>query len=131
MGIRRCDSRCHNAKKPRCRCWCGGHFHGAQGAGNRGTLVQAVTDADQALLLKEHGFKEGETKYVQQLELKPKPMETVIITNLVATVENHETLLQRIEQVLAELAGKDWTYDFKVENIQEVNNADKMERAKG
>lgn len=127
MGrVRRCDSRCHNAKKPRCRCWCGGHFHGAQGAGNREALVQAVTEADQALLLQQYGFKEGETKYVQQLE-KPKPLETVIITNLVATVENHETLLQRLEQVLSELAGKDWTYDFKVEDIY----ADKMERETG
>lgn len=118
MGrVRRCGSRCHNAKKPGCRCWCGGHYHGTQGAVNREALVQAVTEADQALLLQQHGFKEGETKYVQQLELKPKPMETVIITNLVATVENHETLLQRIEQVLAELAGKDWTYDFKVEEV--------------
>lgn len=85
MGrIRTCSSRCHNAKKPRCRCWCGGHYHGSQGAGNREALVQAVTDADQALLLQQHGFKEGETKYVQQLQLeKPKPM----ISSLLADEE--------------------------------------------
>lgn len=26
---RRCDARCHNAKQPRCKCICGGRFHGA------------------------------------------------------------------------------------------------------
>ena len=26
---RQCNARCHNAKKPKCRCICGGHFHGA------------------------------------------------------------------------------------------------------
>ena len=25
---RRCDARCHNARKPRCRCICGGVNHG-------------------------------------------------------------------------------------------------------
>jgi len=27
-GKRRCDARCHNAKKPKCRCICGGGNHG-------------------------------------------------------------------------------------------------------
>lgn len=45
-------------------------------------------------------------------------METVIITNLVANVLNHEALLQKIEEVLAELAGKDWNYNFKVEEVE-------------
>lgn len=26
--IRKCDSRCHNAKGKVCKCWCGGAFHG-------------------------------------------------------------------------------------------------------
>ena len=26
--VRRCDSRCHNAKGSRCKCWCGGRYHG-------------------------------------------------------------------------------------------------------
>lgn len=24
----RCDARCHNAKRPKCRCMCGGDLHG-------------------------------------------------------------------------------------------------------
>lgn len=28
-GTRRCDSTCHNAKKPKCSCICGGRYHGA------------------------------------------------------------------------------------------------------
>ena len=27
--VRRCDARCHYAKQPRCKCICGGIFHGA------------------------------------------------------------------------------------------------------
>lgn len=26
--IRRCDSRCHNAKGTQCNCWCNGRYHG-------------------------------------------------------------------------------------------------------
>jgi len=25
----RCDAKCHNAKKPKCRCMCGGSLHGS------------------------------------------------------------------------------------------------------
>jgi len=25
--MRRCDSRCHNAKGTRCQCWCNGRYH--------------------------------------------------------------------------------------------------------
>ena len=29
MGkIKKCDSRCHNAKGKRCKCWCEGRYHG-------------------------------------------------------------------------------------------------------
>lgn len=27
-GQRRCDGTCHNAKKPKCACICGGRYHG-------------------------------------------------------------------------------------------------------
>jgi len=65
MGkVRRCDRRCHNAGRPRCRCWCGGFFHGSTGAANREALAQGVSQVlDQA------GFKEGETAYIEQKEL--------------------------------------------------------------
>ena len=67
MGkVRRCDSRCHNAKGTRCRCWCGGTFHGKDGAGaaNREALASGITEVlDQA------GFKEGETAYIEQKKL--------------------------------------------------------------
>ena len=29
MGTRTCGARCHRAITPKCRCWCGGTFHGA------------------------------------------------------------------------------------------------------
>lgn len=67
MGkVRLCNWRCHRAKKPRCRCWCGGFFHGANGAGaaNRAALSQGITEP-----LEQHGFKEGETAYIEQKEL--------------------------------------------------------------
>ncbi len=45
MSLRhKCDARCHSAKGPprRCRCWCRGLFHGAQGAEARAAFVQAA-----------------------------------------------------------------------------------------
>lgn len=71
MGrVRRCSSRCHRAKGKRCRCFCGGYYHGKDGAGaaNRATLTRA-TELEQKLLLVQHGFKEGETAYIEQREL--------------------------------------------------------------
>ena len=67
MGrVRRCNGRCHTAKHPRCRCWCGGFFHGKNGNGaiNRAALQNGVTE-----LLEQHGFKQGETAYIEQREL--------------------------------------------------------------
>ena len=29
MGKRVCGMRCHTAKRPKCRCWCAGLFHGS------------------------------------------------------------------------------------------------------
>jgi len=65
--VRRCDARCHNAKKPRCRCWCGGFFHGSSGSANRQALINAEMD-----FLVAHGFKQGETAYIEQKPL-PEP----------------------------------------------------------
>jgi len=65
MGkVRRCDKRCHNARRPRCRCWCGGFFHGSAGTANREALAQGVSQ-----VLDRAGFKEGETAYIEQKEL--------------------------------------------------------------
>ncbi len=65
MGkVRRCDKRCHNAKRPRCQCWCGGFFHGSVGAANRQALQEGMTH-----LLEEHGFMDGETAYIEQNKL--------------------------------------------------------------
>jgi len=70
MRRRTCGSRCHNARGTRCKCVCQGFFHGKDGAGaaNRDALTQA-TEAEQKLLLGEHGFKQGETRYILQQEL--------------------------------------------------------------
>jgi hypothetical protein len=69
MGrVRRCDRRCHEAKGTRCRCWCGGFFHGAGGAANRADLKEGVRN-----LIYQPGFKEGETAYIEQKGL-PLPV---------------------------------------------------------
>jgi hypothetical protein len=55
MGkVRRCDDRCHNAKRVKCECWCGGHFHGEQGAAAREQFVAAWNEA-----LREQQDREG------------------------------------------------------------------------
>ena len=70
MGkVRRCDKRCHSARGTRCRCFCGGFFHGSAGAANRAALAQGATE-----LLEEHGFKKGETAYIGQEELPLKDL---------------------------------------------------------
>jgi hypothetical protein len=70
MGrVRRYDRRCHEAHGSRCRCWCGGFFHGSAGAANRAALQEGVTG-----LLEQNGFKPGETAYIEQ---KPLPLEVV------------------------------------------------------
>lgn len=43
----RCDARCHNAKHPKCKCCCGGRFHGAA---RDGTLPQKVEEFGDQLL---------------------------------------------------------------------------------
>jgi hypothetical protein len=65
-SLRRCDNRCHQAKGIRCQCWCGGSLHGASGAVNREALQQAVSEAEKRRLLEKHGFKPGETVYLEQ-----------------------------------------------------------------
>lgn len=64
--IRICGKRCHSAKGTRCKCFCQGFFHGVDGAGraNREALARGMTE-----LLEQHGFKEGETRYIEQLPL--------------------------------------------------------------
>jgi len=69
--VRRCDSRFHHAKGTRYACWCGGHFHGSAGAANRVALAQGVEDR-----LAQHGFKKGETVYIEQKEM-PLEVESV------------------------------------------------------
>lgn len=62
MGrVRRCDSRCHNARGRRCRCWCGGYFHGSAGSANREALVNGLLNLDE-----QAGFRQGETAYIEQ-----------------------------------------------------------------
>ena len=39
-GTRRCDGTCHHAKKPTCRCICGGRYHG------KGDLAQECLTRD-------------------------------------------------------------------------------------
>jgi hypothetical protein len=65
MGkVRRCDCRCHNAKGTRCRCWCGGMFHGSAGAENRAALVEGLIKMED-----QPGYKEGEVAYIEQQKM--------------------------------------------------------------
>jgi hypothetical protein len=41
---RHCGLRCHNAKRPKCNCWCGGRFHGEQGRQAREAFVEQFGD---------------------------------------------------------------------------------------
>jgi hypothetical protein len=44
MGKTRiCGKQCHNAKSPKCRCWCGGTFHGADGEAARATFATSFS----------------------------------------------------------------------------------------
>ncbi len=63
--VRKCDSRCHNAKHSRCKCWCGGAFHGVAGANNRQSVEEGVTE-----LLQQNGFVQGQTAYIHQVGMK-------------------------------------------------------------
>jgi len=51
MGVsRRCDKRCHEARRPVCDCWCSGLFHGSQGRDAREAFAStfgALPDAPE------------------------------------------------------------------------------------
>lgn len=80
MGnVRRCDNRCHSAKGTRCACWCGGKMHGKNGAINREALAKfALEPEKQKEFLEAHGFKQGETAYIEQNHL-PEPSPPVTL----------------------------------------------------
>ena len=65
MGkVRRCDKRCHEAKGTRCRCWCGGFFHGSGGANNRAALVSGLTRVEER-----PDYHNGGCRYVEQQKM--------------------------------------------------------------
>lgn len=53
--VRRCDAHCHNAKKPRCYCLCGGRYHGKRS--DTEELWDAVKQTEASFL--EHLAAEG------------------------------------------------------------------------
>ncbi len=66
--IRTCRKRCHQSKGTRCACVCQGFYHSSAGAANRQALL-AMTEEEAKKNLEEHGFKQGETAYLNQTEL--------------------------------------------------------------
>ena len=49
-----CNATCHNAKGAKCRCWCGGKFHGSGGEAARqefkkefGNLARTLADFEK------------------------------------------------------------------------------------
>lgn len=62
--LRRCDSRCHDAKGSRCKCWCSSTFHSSKGLINRSLI------ADGKLRLSDlPGYKAGHVVYTNHLKL--------------------------------------------------------------
>jgi len=49
--IRRCTAKCYNAKKPKCRCICGGKNHGVGLRKAMEKIKQTVDDIDLALTM--------------------------------------------------------------------------------
>ena len=47
---KRCDARCHDAKKPKCNCICGGLYHGKKSGSPE--LYQAIKESAEALAKK-------------------------------------------------------------------------------
>ena len=66
--MRTCSKRCHEARGTRCKCVCQGFYHSAAGAANRQAL-QEQTEEEVKETLEQHGFKEGETRYMEQIKL--------------------------------------------------------------
>lgn len=66
--IRICGKRCHTARGTRCKCVCLGFYHGKNGAMNRQVLSE-MTEEEAKKTLEQHGFKKGETAYIEQHEL--------------------------------------------------------------
>ncbi len=64
MRVRRCDDRCHNAAGSRCKCWCGGFFHGQEASANREQVEKAVQ------FLEKHGAKPGKSAYIAQKRME-------------------------------------------------------------
>lgn len=62
--VRTCGKQCHSAKGDRCKCWCGGAFHGQHGLANRRAVMEGAEH-----LLEEHGFVKGETRFIANGEL--------------------------------------------------------------
>ena len=71
--VRICGSRCHNARGTRCKCVCQGFYHSSAGAVNRQALLE-MTEEEVRKTLQQHGFKQGETAYIEQNKL---PLEVV------------------------------------------------------
>lgn len=63
--LRRCDSRCHNAKGSKCHCWCLGIFHGYSGLENRKLLTNGMLKLSDL-----SGYKQGKVVYVDQLNME-------------------------------------------------------------
>ena len=86
----RCDSRCHSAKHPECRCICGGKMHGATHLPGgveqavRDNWEEAVQEAEQkaeaeGMELETERWAKNRQRILGQLS-SPKPINTKIAT---------------------------------------------------
>lgn len=58
---RRCNASCHNAKKEKCICICGGNFHGAKGKENRQPMIKIACSVPAIKLVGMFGFQADTT----------------------------------------------------------------------
>jgi hypothetical protein len=66
--VRTCGNICHNAKGDKCRCFCGGAYHGPRGLVNREALKTA-SEQERLDLLAQHGFVHGQMVYREQTKM--------------------------------------------------------------
>jgi len=110
---------------------CQGFYHGSTGAANREALHQA-TEEEARELLKEHGFKEGETRYQEQMRLPQYQEEMKTMPNVKLDRETIRELLRKAdEKWFANHGGLfkyqehlEFTTEYLVKHYKGGNNAD-------
>lgn len=68
---RRCDARCHEARRPRCVCICGGRFHGAGQQAAEALRQQAAEALQEGMALSASVLEELRPQGATDVRLAP------------------------------------------------------------